>query len=485
MPAPASGKLAIQIASESVFEIGSLSIRPALCEVEHAGRAERLEPRVMAVLIALGRRPNSVVTRAELRLACWGDVSVSEDALNRTVSRLRALSDRLHRPFRIETRSKVGYRLVPAAPHVLARNAGARPSPLPPASSGRARDLHARALQALEQPGRDQVEQAVAYLAQAVALEPEHAPSWCALAEAQRLRMLYFPPLRQPPRSEEARNSARRALALQPGLGDAFGILANLIARFGRWSEIEALFLQGLSASPHSNMLRQEYARFLLAVGRTAEGVGQLEAVQAANPLNAAVAVELAAALIDAGRGPEGLLQIDAAYTLWPTIMLVWSERVRLNLMGGDLDVAEAMLRAPPPAVRADDPNLARRRLHLTAVRSRRREDIDAARANFLAFAELGLGPATVAIHALTTLQEDDCALQVADGIFRFDAPQARRVGVNMMNTYALGGQADATVLFRADTAAIRRSQGFHAILERIGLTEYWAARGSPPDFMA
>lgn len=491
---PTSGE--IRLATEEPFEIGPLRVRPALGEIEAEGIVERLEPRVMQVLVALASRPTQVVTREELRLRCWGQRTVSEDALNRPISRLRAVAARRGKPFEIENRSRIGYRLMPTFLPMLAEQSGVNTSPRlrppgphsdaeperSPASQG-AELLRARAIVALEQPSREQIEQACAYLSRAVAMAPQFAEAWCSLAEAQRLQMLYYPPLRQPPRITQSRASAQRALELQPDIGEAYGVLANLLPRYNQWREVEATFRRGLSTRPANGMLRQEYARFLLSVGRTSEAVEILAALQAENPLNTLLTVELASALFDIEQHREALACIDAAHRLWPGIVLVWSERIRLHLMAGHYELAQSLLEDPPAAVRPGDENVARRKLHLQASRSGDRELCDAARQNFEAFARTGLGPAIVAVHALTTLGKTGAALDVAESIFRRDAPQSRRIGVNMMGTYALAGQADTKVLFRADTASMRGSPRFHAILSEIGLTDYWQASGSRPGF--
>ena len=53
-----------------------------------------------------------------------------------------------------------------------------------------------------------------------------------------------------------------------------------------------------------------------------------------------------------------------------------------------------------------------------------------------------------------------------------------------MMGTYFLAGEADTTVLFRHDTASIRDSPRFDAILRRIGLEDYWREAGVTPAFV-
>jgi TolB-like protein len=344
-------------------------------------------------------------------------------------------------------------------------------------------DLYAHAMLALEQPAREPVEQALAYLKEVTARAPDFALGWAGLAEGLRRRLLYSPPPLQEPALTQSRQAAERALELDPGLGQAYGTLANLLPRFNRWAEVETLFNRGLGLAPNSPELRHQHALFLMAVGRSREGLEALLALQRLNPLSASVSVEVASALFDCGQETAALAAVDRAYGLWPTIVLVWSESVRLHMMARDYATVLALLDAPPPSISENDPNIARRRLHTIARRDRRPEDLAAAAANFRVFAEVGGAPAVVAVHALTTLGRDDDALQIARRIFGPDGSALAQPGVNMMGTFALAGEPDSSVLFRADTASMRGAAAFGAILQAIGLEDYWRRAGIVPDF--
>ena len=72
-----------------------------------------LEPRVMDLLMLLARRPGEVVLKEEIVESLWGDVHVNEEALTRSVFKLRkALGDDARNPKYIATVSKRGYRLI-------------------------------------------------------------------------------------------------------------------------------------------------------------------------------------------------------------------------------------------------------------------------------------------------------------------------------------------------------------------------------------
>lgn len=103
----------VVLAHEGRFTLGKLTIEPATRLVATRERSEILEPRVMQVLVALVRANGDIVTRDELLDQCWNGRIVGEDAINRALSRIRHVASTIGEDsFRIETITKVGYRLV-------------------------------------------------------------------------------------------------------------------------------------------------------------------------------------------------------------------------------------------------------------------------------------------------------------------------------------------------------------------------------------
>ena len=121
----------IDLAQEPDFDLGSLRVRPARCEVASRGITRTLQRRVMQVLVALAQARGAVVSQSDLVVRCWRGLSVSDDAIYRCISKLRKLAaDYSDTPFEIEAIPGVGYRLTssgvlgdhgalkPAAPRV-------------------------------------------------------------------------------------------------------------------------------------------------------------------------------------------------------------------------------------------------------------------------------------------------------------------------------------------------------------------------------
>ena len=98
---------------EADFNIVDLFVRPKACRVEANDQVTSVEPKVMEILVLLARAKGENVTRERMIEVCWDGRAVSEDAITRTLSKARKLGTLTDPPaFRIETRPKVGVRLV-------------------------------------------------------------------------------------------------------------------------------------------------------------------------------------------------------------------------------------------------------------------------------------------------------------------------------------------------------------------------------------
>lgn len=89
---------------------------PSTLELSRDGRSATVEPKVMQVLTLLARRPGEVTSRDEMIAGCWGGRFIGEDAIHRTIAKLRQAATQLAGgDFAIETIPRIGYRLTPAA----------------------------------------------------------------------------------------------------------------------------------------------------------------------------------------------------------------------------------------------------------------------------------------------------------------------------------------------------------------------------------
>ncbi|HEU0224070.1 MAG TPA: winged helix-turn-helix domain-containing protein [Steroidobacteraceae bacterium] len=114
-------------AFEHGFRLDRLRIEPVTGEVVGPGAREKLDPKVMGVLLLLAQHAGQVVSRDDLHEQLWPNAVVTDDALTRCIHELRrqlsrAGGDDRYRTL-IETLPKRGYRLngavaAPALPEV-------------------------------------------------------------------------------------------------------------------------------------------------------------------------------------------------------------------------------------------------------------------------------------------------------------------------------------------------------------------------------
>ncbi len=98
--------------------VGEWRVTPASNQIARVGadgvdEVQRLEPKAMALLLQLARRPGQVVRRDELLAALWPGLVVGEAALVQMAGKLRsALGDTARQPSHVEAVANEGYRLV-------------------------------------------------------------------------------------------------------------------------------------------------------------------------------------------------------------------------------------------------------------------------------------------------------------------------------------------------------------------------------------
>lgn len=107
------------------FELDGRLVDPAGRRIEFNNNAIEIEPRVMAVLIALAQKPGETVRRQELIDLVWSGAPGAEQSLNNAISLLRrALQDTDASHRLIRTAPKLGYQL---CAHVVCRDDGDTP----------------------------------------------------------------------------------------------------------------------------------------------------------------------------------------------------------------------------------------------------------------------------------------------------------------------------------------------------------------------
>jgi DNA-binding winged helix-turn-helix (wHTH) protein len=99
---------------KSSFKIGAFQVNPKENSLVSNKGISYIEPKTMSLLLTLAEAGGGIVSRQALFHSIWGEQIVSDYALNTLVANLRkCLGDDAGEPQYIETRPKLGYRLLP------------------------------------------------------------------------------------------------------------------------------------------------------------------------------------------------------------------------------------------------------------------------------------------------------------------------------------------------------------------------------------
>jgi TolB-like protein/Flp pilus assembly protein TadD len=155
----------------------------------------------------------------------------------------------------------------------------------PPTDSPEAYALYLRALAILQEYGTgvggspEMRSSSQSYLDQAIALDPEFASAYVERARLSAYRLHQDPGVHQDgatPRAELealALRDVHKALALDPDIGAAHGILARTHQYNWRGSEARAAYLRALELAPNDPNLRMDFAVFCAMTGRSGEAI--------------------------------------------------------------------------------------------------------------------------------------------------------------------------------------------------------------------
>ena len=404
----------VVLADAPAFHVGTLFVIPSLLQVDAGDGGRTLEPRVMRVLVLLARHEGEVVSRETLLELCWDGRFVGDNAIHRVMSRIRALGN-ASSAFALETIPRVGYRLkattetlrAAPAPSVPAGTAaGSRraaivgliaaaaagsaawrwwPAATPPPAM--ASKLVEKAREALLDGLPAQTQQAIAYLDQAVAIEPGHGNAWGALAMALNSQLEHAPAAELPLIASRSADAAKRALAIMPGNVEAHVAAVTIQPNFGHWQANEEA-LRALEARYGRHPVIDGVLGWLLCdVGRWREAVVRFRGALAGEPFHPHNRLVLALGLWGQGALAEADQLLTESARLWPRHPHIWFHHYGFLVSNGRAADALAKVRdeAGRPAQAPGEealPYVALDRF-AAAMLTRRSEDIASASAAF------------------------------------------------------------------------------------------------------
>ncbi len=362
----------VDLAHEPPFSLAGLSVDPGTRQVSGVGMSQTLEPKVMQVLVALARARGAIVSRDELIQFCWSGRIVGDDSINRVLARIRGVASGIGKnAFRVETITKVGYRLLEEQATPFGDAAEARPSS---AKEARPAIDHSRRIliggavfaaiavgaagwRQLVTPGFEPKPEAIAlyqmgigarsqglvatsdqaesYFRQAVRADPDYADAWGALARQLAAQLRGQSERTIEGAHFEVRSAARRALALDPRQIEALGSLATIDPQYRRWRQFEQRVLQFNEEHPRYNPAKEALAELYANVGRWNQAIAFLQEARTTSPLMPKLSNLLTIALWSAGRTEEAESESVKGMERWPRFHGMWFTRMLLLTYGG------------------------------------------------------------------------------------------------------------------------------------------------------
>jgi predicted O-linked N-acetylglucosamine transferase (SPINDLY family) len=155
----------------------------------------------------------------------------------------------------------------------------------------------------------------------------------------------------------EAEDICRRVLAVVPGFGPAFDVLAQIALLHGRGDDAVALLRQAFEANPQVAGHLNNLGMVLAQLGRTKEAVDVLERCQALDPNSADAVSNLANCYITLGRFSDAVEANRRALAIKPGFLIAMHNLTgALNALGdldGAIEQSRAVLAVDPDSIGA------------------------------------------------------------------------------------------------------------------------------------
>jgi serine/threonine-protein kinase len=191
---------------------------------------------------------------------------------------------------------------------------------------------------------------AIAYYAQAAALDSTFAQAWAQLSRSQSTLYYYGTPT--PQLAKQSLAAAQRALALSPDGPEGHWALGTYHVEVTHdLAHAREEYALGQQAGPNNAELLVGTALVEQSLGRWEDAVQDLERARRLDPRSIATAGWLAKAFLWLRRYPEGLRAVDVGLALAPANLDLLEIKTMLALGRGDLAGAHAVVTAAPKEV--------------------------------------------------------------------------------------------------------------------------------------
>jgi predicted TPR repeat methyltransferase len=168
---------------------------------------------------------------------------------------------------------------------------------------------------------------ATAAFKKALGLDSTYALAWSGLADSYVLSIPQeydVPGINPDSILRLGEEAARRAIALEPRLGEAYASLGEIVEYLGRRTEARDAYRQAIALSPTYATGHQWYGYYLAGVNQWDDAIREMETAHRLDPLSHVITLSLAAFYDGADRVADatplyeqGLAQSPEAYYAW------------------------------------------------------------------------------------------------------------------------------------------------------------------------
>ncbi len=181
----------------------------------------------------------------------------------------------------------------------------------------------------------------------ALALDSNYAQAWSGLADTYVLSIpeeYDVPGINRDSTLQRAEVAARRAIALEPRLGEAYASLGEIVEYHGKRAEARDAFRRAIALAPKYATGHQWYSYFLAAGNQWDDAIREMEIAHRLDPLSHVITLSLAIFYDGADRFADATPLYEQGLAQSPEAYYAWSGMVGHELALGNIDAAVTAL---------------------------------------------------------------------------------------------------------------------------------------------
>ena len=329
--------------------------------------------------------------------------------------------------------------------------------------------------------------QATLYLQEATRLAPQHPFAWGSLAFSHALNKFHVPVAARPGEEARCRSAARTALELDRDEVFATCSLVVLVPPYRRWAELEPRnreLANRFKAHPLANSL---LADLLGDVGRWSEAIevqARIDRKRFVIPLSDRSIIQ---SLWSAGEIQRAETLLAEAVERWPKHPAIWNQRIKFLTHSGRAGEAVRLLDDGslhpigfPDKLRISSIETAKALAGMADREAAVRTNLDtlvSEQGGYLAWLNRKFSLGQLVAQRAAALGDIDTAFAILEGYYFARGAFSRLA--------PLAGDDDRMTsnLFEPPMSTLWRDRRFAALVQEIGLEDYWRNSSSNPDY--